>query len=185
MKKDIKKEDFKNKEETAEEISEEIQEDIEEIVSEEENVQEDLTGKVQQELEEQKDKFLRLYAEFDNFRKRTVKEKTEMYGNATADTVAEILPVLDTFERAVNADCSDETYKKGMLMLFEQMKKSFEKIGVEEINALGEEFDPNFHNAIKNIETEEFESGKVCQVFQKGYKYKEKLIRPAMVAVAE
>jgi molecular chaperone GrpE len=169
------------KEETAEEILEEVSEETEETVGEEE----DSEAKMQRALEAEKDKYLRLYAEFDNFRKRTVKEKTEMYTNATADTVSELLPVLDSFERAALADCTDETYKKGVVMLFEQFKNTFAKIGIEEINALGEDFDPNFHNAIKNIETDEYESGKVCQVFQKGYKLKDKLIRPAMVAVVE
>ncbi|GHU52221.1 nucleotide exchange factor GrpE [Clostridia bacterium] len=165
--------------------NENLDETTEEIFEEEIEQEEQAVPSFQELIEAEKDKYLRLYAEFDNFRKRTVKEKTEMYNNATVDVIAELLPVLDSFERAANADSTDETYKKGVVMLLEQFKNIITKIGAVELEPLGEDFDPNFHNAIKTVETDEFESGKVCQVFQKGFKYKDKLIRPAMVGVSQ
>ncbi len=137
------------------------------------------------ELAEQKEQYLRLFAEFDNFRKRTAKEKLETYGDATAKTVEQLLPVVDNFERAIDAPCTDAQYKEGMVMIFNQLRTCLEKLGVEEIEALGAEFDPNIHQAIKQAEAdEEYPENTVCEVFQKGYKLKERLIRPAMVAVA-
>ena len=136
-------------------------------------------------IEAERERYLRLYAEFDNFRKRTAKEKLEAYGDATARCIEQLLPVVDNFERAMEAPCSDAQYQSGMEMIFGQIKNFLEKLGVTEIEALGAEFDPNVHNAIKQGEaTEEFPEGTVCEVFQKGYKLQEKLIRPAMVSVA-
>ena len=137
------------------------------------------------ELAEQKEQYLRLFAEFDNFRKRTAKEKLETYGDATAKCVEQLLPVVDNFERAIDAPCTDAQYKEGMVMIFNQLKTFLDKLGVTEIEALGAEFDPNIHQAIKQTEAdEEFPENTVCEVFQKGYKLKDRLIRPAMVAVA-
>lgn len=137
------------------------------------------------ELAEQKEQYLRLFAEFDNFRKRTAKEKLETYGDATAKCVEQLLPVVDNFERAIDAPCTDAQYKEGMVMIFNQLKTFLDKLGVTEIEALGAEFDPNIHQAIKQAEAdEEFPENTVCEVFQKGYKLKDRLIRPAMVAVA-
>ncbi len=137
------------------------------------------------ELAEQKEQYLRLFAEFDNFRKRTAKEKLETYGDATAKCVEQLLPVVDNFERAIDAPCTDSQYKEGMAMIFNQLKTFLDKLGVTEIEALGAEFDPNIHQAIKQTEAdEEFPENTVCEVFQKGYKLKDRLIRPAMVAVA-
>ena len=136
-------------------------------------------------LEAERERYLRLYAEFDNFRKRTAKEKTEAYGDATARCIEQLLPVVDNFERAMEAPCSDAQYQSGMEMIFGQMRNFLEKLGVTEVEALGADFDPNVHNAIKQAEaTEEYPDGTVCEVFQKGYMLKDKLIRPAMVAVA-
>ncbi len=136
-------------------------------------------------IEAERERYLRLYAEFDNFRKRTAKEKLEAYGDATARCIEQLLPVLDNFERAMEAPCSDAQYQSGMEMIFGQMKNFLEKLGVTEIESLGAEFDPKVHNAIKQGEaTEEFPEGTVCEVFQKGYKIQDKLIRPAMVSVA-
>ncbi len=137
------------------------------------------------ELAEQKEQYLRLFAEFDNFRKRTAKEKMETYGDATAKTVEQLLPVVDNFERAIDAPCTDAQYKEGMVMIFNQLRTFLDKLGVTEIEALGAEFDPTIHQAIKQAEAnEEFPENTVCEVFQKGYKLRERLIRPAMVAVA-
>jgi len=156
-------------------------EEAEETAEEEEDAGDALAA----ELAEQKEQYLRLFAEFDNFRKRTAKEKLETYGDATAKTVEQLLPVVDNFERAIDAPCTDAQYKEGMEMIFSQLKATLEKLGVTEIEALGAEFDPNIHQAIKQAEAdEEFAENTVCEVFQKGYKLKERLIRPAMVAVA-
>jgi molecular chaperone GrpE len=181
MSEDIKNND--TEEILEEEFTEETDEEVEEI--EEEISGDSETKKLQSEIAELKDQLLRNRAEFDNFRKRTANEKTQMYNNATADCVLELLPVLDNFERSAETVTADEEYKKGVLMILTQFQNAFKKIGVEVIPALGEEFDPKFHNAIKTIETEEYESGKVCQEFQKGYKYKDKVIRHSVVGVAE
>lgn len=164
--------------ETAEDMTEETPEaDEESEVSAAESAEEA--------IEAERERYLRLYAEFDNFRKRTAKEKLEAYGEATARCIEQLLPVVDNFERAMEAPCSDAQYQSGMEMIFGQIKNFLEKIGVTEIEALGAEFDPNVHNAIKQAEaTDEYPEGTVCEVFQKGYMLKDKMIRPAMVAVA-
>ena len=135
-------------------------------------------------LAEAKDQYLRLMAEYDNFRKRTAREKTETYQNASVSCVLNILPVIDSFERSLEFECSDENFKNGMTMIFGQLKEFLTKMNVTEIEALGDEFDPNIHNAIQQLDGTDYESNHVCQVFQKGYMLGDKLIRPAMVAVA-
>lgn len=138
---------------------------------------------LEEELKKEKDNYMRLFAEFDNFRKRTSREKTEAYGDSAAKTIGAILPALDNFERALDAPCEDENFKKGVEMIFTQLNGILEKLGVTEIEALGAPFDPNFHNAIKQVESEDAESDTVCEVFQKGYKLGDRVIRTAMVAV--
>lgn len=140
---------------------------------------------LKKELEEEKDRYLRLYAEFQNYRNRTTKEKTESYNNATAKCVEEILPVIDNFERALNQECADKKYKDGMEMIFKNLINILNKMGVKEIESLGKPFDPKIHNAIQKVPSDEFESDTVCNVFQKGYTINEKIIRPAMVQVVE
>ena len=141
-------------------------------------------AKLEEELAEAKDKYVRLFAEYDNYRKRTAKEKTETYSNASAKCIEDLLPVIDSFERSLEFECSDENFKNGMSMIFGQMKEFLNKMNVTEIEALGAEFDPNFHNAIQQLDGTDYASNHVCQVFQKGYMIGDKLIRPAMVAVA-
>lgn len=141
-------------------------------------------AELEEELQEAKEKHLRLFAEYDNYRKRTAKEKTETYQNASVKCIEQLLPVIDSFERSIEAECSDENFKNGMVMIFGQMKAFLEKMNVTVIEALGEEFDPNFHNAIQQVESSEYDSNHVCAVYQKGYMLGDKLIRPAMVAVA-
>ena len=137
------------------------------------------------ELEAEKDRYLRLLADYENFRRRTEKEKLSLFGDATAKSIELLLPVIDNFERAIDAPCSDEEYQKGMKMILEQLEGLLEKQNVSVIDALGKPFDPNIHQAIKREEaTEEFPENTVCEVFQKGYMLGERLIRPAMVAVA-
>ena len=135
-------------------------------------------------LEDHKDQHLRLMAEYQNYRNRTTEEKKKIYGDAKADCIKSLLTVVDTFERAMDAACSDETYKKGIEMTFSQLQKALEQMGVKEIAEVGVEFDPNLHNAIKQMDDTDFEENKVCQIYQKGYLLGDRLIRPAMVAVS-
>ena len=135
-------------------------------------------------LDEANNKYLRLFAEYDNYRKRTAKEKNVTYQNASAKCIEELLPFIDSFERSLDAECSDENFKNGMNMIFNQLKDFLSKMNVTEIEALGAEFDPNFHNAIQQLEGTDYAGNHVCAVYQKGYMIGDKLIRPAMVAVA-
>lgn len=135
-------------------------------------------------LAEHKDQHLRLMAEYQNYRNRTTEEKKKIYGDAKADCIKSLLTVVDTFERAMEAACSDETYKKGIEMTFSQLQKALEQMGVKEIAEVGVEFDPNLHNAIKQMDNTDFEENKVCEIYQKGYLLGDRLIRPAMVAVS-
>ena len=135
-------------------------------------------------LADHKDPHLRLMAEYQNYRNRTTEEKKKIYGDAKADCIKSLLTVVDTFERAMDAACSDETYKKGIEMTFSQLQKALEQMGVKEIAEVGVEFDPNLHNAIKQMDDTDFEENKVCQIYQKGYLLGDRLIRPAMVAVS-
>ena len=130
------------------------------------------------------DSFLRLAAEFDNFRKRTIKEKEASYGNGKADAVAKLLPVYDNLERALNQPTEDAAYKKGVEMTMQGLIKIFEGLGVEVYGETGDAFDPNLHNAVMHIESEELGENTIAQVFQKGFKTGEKVIRFAMVQVA-
>ena len=139
----------------------------------------------QKELDSTKDAFQRTLAEYDNYRKRTAKEKTENFNLGKIQAVTTLLPVLDTLEFALNAPCQDESYKKGIEMVMNQAMNAFNSMGVEKIEAVGTEFDPNFHAAVMQEASEEFESGFVTKELQKGYKMGEKVIRPSTVVVAE
>ncbi|NAS17895.1 nucleotide exchange factor GrpE [Clostridium butyricum] len=139
--------------------------------------------KLQEELDTTKDTLLRLRAEYDNYRRRSIKEKEGIYSDAYVDVVKEILPVIDNLERAIAADGTLEDLKKGVEMTMKGCQDAFSKLGVEEIDATGE-FDPNFHNAVMHIEDESLEKNVVAEVFQKGYKKDDKIIRHTMVKVA-
>ena len=128
-------------------------------------------------------KYLRLLAEFQNYKKRTEKEKTDLYSYANEKIMTELLEVLDNFERALEQEAGDG-FKEGMELIFTQLTNVLTKAGLAEITALGEDFDPNVHNAVMAEETEEYESGKVSGVMQKGYTLNGKVIRPSMVKVA-
>ena len=130
------------------------------------------------------DAHLRLAAEYDNFRKRTIKEKEASYGNGKADAVAKILPIYDNLERALNQPTEDAAYKKGVEMTMNELVKIFTSLGVEIFGNVGDEFDPNLHNAVMHVENEELGENVIAQVFQKGFKTGEKVIRFAMVQVA-
>ena len=130
------------------------------------------------------DAHLRLAAEYDNFRKRTVKEKEASYGNGKADAVAKMLPVYDNLERALNQPTEDTAYKKGVELTMQGLLKIFSDLGVEVYGESGDEFDPNLHNAVMHLESEDLGENTISQVFQKGFKTGEKVIRFAMVQVA-
>ena len=132
----------------------------------------------------ERDAHLRLAAEFDNFRKRTVKEKESSYGNGKADAVAKMLPVYDNLERALNQETSDAAYKKGVELTMNELLKIFTGLGVEVFGNVGDAFDPNLHNAVMHIDSEELEENTISQVFQKGFKIGDKVVRFAMVQVA-
>ncbi len=136
------------------------------------------------EIKETKDKYLRLAAEYDNFRKRTAKEKEMTFGNATASAVSPFLAVYDNLERAVATPTEDESYKKGVELIFTQFCETLANLKVEIIDPMGEAFDPNFHNAVMHEESEDFEENTVSEVFQKGFKLGDRVVRPAIVKVA-
>lgn len=129
------------------------------------------------------DQYLRIAAEYDNFRKRTQKEKDLLYSHATAAAVSAFLPAVDSFERALSSPCADAEYQKGMQMILTQLQESLKKLGVEEIEAEGLPFDPELHNAVMQVESETLPSGTVAQVLQKGYKLGDKVVRHAVVQV--
>ena len=163
----------------------------EEVLEQEAEVAEEAPAETDAELERakaalaaQEDKYLRLAAEYDNYRKRTAKEKETLWIDIKADTASAFLPVYDNLERAVNQPTADEAYKKGVEMTMNQLKEVFSKLGITEIPALGEQFDPNLHNAVMHIDSEELGENVISQVFQAGFRYGEKVIRFAMVQVA-
>ena len=138
----------------------------------------------EEEAEDGDARYLRLLAEFQNYKKRVEKEKSGLYSYANEKIMTELLEVLDNFERALEQGETDG-FKEGMEMIFDQLGKVLEKEGLAEITALGEDFDPNIHNAVMTEETDEYESGKVSGVMQKGYTLNGRVIRPSMVKVAE
>ena len=141
---------------------------------------------LEKELADEKEKYLRLDAEYYNYRTRSLKEKQDAYDNALTKAVTEVLSVIDNFERALTAECADANFKKGVEMIFRQYTAILEKLGVKEIEAEGKPFDPNFMNAVQQIPAPDGqESGTVITVYQKGYKLGDKIVRHATVVVAE
>ena len=134
-------------------------------------------------IAERDDKYLRMAAEYDNFRRRSREEHIACYENALSDTVSELLPVVDNLERATLYD-DGEKVKEGLVMIEKSVKASFEKLGISEVGAVGEKFDPNLHNAVMHVEDDSFGEGEIVEVFQKGYKKGNKIIRFAMVKTA-
>lgn len=130
------------------------------------------------------DAHLRIAAEYDNFRKRTVKEKDAAYGNGKADAVAKILPIYDNLERALKQPTEDAAFKKGVEMTMTELVKILTGLGVEVFGEVGDSFDPNLHNAVMHTEDESLGENTIAQVFQKGFKIGEKVVRFAMVQVA-
>ena len=196
-----KEKEMENEEKLEEEVIEETAEESAEQTSEEtadaeaETAQQDAAAeekepelteeeKLRKELDESKDKYLRLMAEYDNFRKRSAKERLDLSATIKGNTIGEILPVFDNFERALAAETEDTNYKAGVEMIFKQFGDMLTKLGVEIIDPIGQTFDPNIANAVNQIEDENLGENEVAQVFQKGYKIGDKVIRYAMVVVA-
>lgn len=160
------------KEETAKETPEEKETDSKE-------------AQLQKQLDEKNDQLLRMAAEYDNFRKRSQREKDALYADCKASVIKELLPVIDNFDRVfANPDASFDDYKKGVEMTFKQFGEMLKKLNVEFFGEVGEEFDPNIHNAVMHTEDESLGENVITTVLAKGYKVGDKVIRPAMVAVA-
>lgn len=165
-----------------EEIDEEFEgESIEELKEKNSNILNE-NNKLNNELETLKERLLRTIAEYDNYRKRTSKEKEGIYTDACSDVLKHMLPVLDNLERAISAEGSFEDLKKGVEMTLKQFKGSLEKLGVDEIS-IDNGFDPNYHEAVMHIQDENYGNNEIVEVFQKGYKRGEKVIRHSMVKV--
>ncbi len=172
-----KKDNIPENEAAEEKVTETAKETAEEV--------KDPCQELKEELDRAKDQLLRTMAEYDNYRKRSQREKEAAYSDSKADVISEILPVLDNFERAaMNEDAPDEDYKKGIKMIFQQFDNVLKKLGVEPFGEKGDEFDPNMHNAVMHIEDEELPENTVAQVFAKGYKIGDKVVRHATVQVA-
>ena len=141
--------------------------------------------KVKNELSEKADRLLRTLAEYDNFRKRSQKEREQAYADSKALVLGSFIPVLDNIDRAsANGDASTEDYKKGVEMIFSQFTKIMADMGVEQFGEKGDAFDPNMHNAVMHIEDETLGENEIAQVFEKGYKLGDRVLRPATVQVA-
>lgn len=136
-------------------------------------------------IAELEDRVKRQMAEFENFRKRTDKEKSQMYDMGAKNVIEKILPVMDNFERGLESvpEGADKAFVDGMQMIYKQLSSELEKLGVQPIDAVGQPFDPNIHNAVMQVESEEYESGTVATQLQKGYTYHDTLVRPSMVGV--
>lgn len=176
------KKEKEKKTETAEETA--AEKETETVAEEPETEKKDENVvRLEKALEEEKDKFLRLYADFENYKKRTAAEKDAAYLNASAQTLAELLPVVDNLERALAAAEEENPLKKGVEMVLSQVNASFVKLGVEVYGEKGDVFDPNIHEAVMHGEDENLAENTVSDVFSKGYKIKDKIIRHAMVKV--
>ena len=144
--------------------------------------------KKDEQIEQLTDRVKRQMAEFENFRKRTEKEKSSMYEMGARSVIEKMLPIIDNFERGLDTvpeDEKDSPFTEGMRMIYKQMMTELEGIGVKPIEALGAEFDPEFHNAVMQVESDEYESGHVAQELQKGYMYRDSVVRHSMVAVVQ
>lgn len=140
--------------------------------------------KLQRALNESDERYLRVVAEYENYRKRTSKEKAEIYPRATADTVARFLPILDNFERSLDFDQSSEEFKKGIEMIDRSFKETLDSLGVELIGEVGEQFNPDIHDAVLHIEDPDLDENVVSMVLQKGYRLGDRIIRHAQVQAA-
>ena len=176
-------------EETVEntEVKEEntAEETVETVEENKEPTMEEKLEEAQKQAKDNLDKYIRQLAEFENFRKRSNSEKTAMYSNGVRDTVEKLLPVIDNFERAVEAaDDKEDPMYKGVEMILKQFMEILENLGVKEIPSKGEPFDPNVHSAVMHVDDESCDENVIVEVFQKGYTLGDKVIRPSMVKVA-
>ena len=176
----------KKKEEKMEEAVEQVTEEtaVEDVPVEEAPAEPTAEEKLQKQFDEEHDRYLRLAAEYDNFRKRSQKEREALYTDIKAETAGKFLPVYDDLARALENETSDEAYKKGVELTMNNLKKIMQTLGVEEFGEEGEPFDPNAHNAVLHVEDENLGENVVAQVFQKGFRIGEKVIRFAVVKVA-
>ncbi|HHZ06756.1 MAG TPA: nucleotide exchange factor GrpE [Clostridiales bacterium] len=169
-------------EKQTEATAEEVTEDSQEVAQEKKDSQ--LEG-LQKELESKQSAYMRLAAEYDNYRKRTTSEKASIYGDATAKAVNEILPVADSLEMALkSAENAPDEYKKGLELVCGQLLSALKKLNVEPFGEIGDEFNPELHNAVSKIDSEDLGENTLSMIFQKGYKTGDKIIRHAMVQVA-
>ena len=171
----------------AEDITQESEEDNEEASEDskdKKSSKKDKKNKAQEVIDELNDKVMRQMAEFENFRKRSDKEKTQMYDMGAKSILEKILPVVDNFERGLDAATDGDSFADGMKMIYKQLMTSLEEAGVKEIEAEGEEFNPDYHNAVMHVEDEELGENVVVEVLQKGYMYNDTVLRHAMVKVA-
>lgn len=162
-------------------------EENKEKVEEKETVatkQENEAVNLQSELDETMDRYKRLMAEFDNYKKRSLKERDSLYNSLVSDIVTSFLPILDNLEKAANTKTEDEGYKRGVEMVLKQFMDTLANFGVEAIETVGETFNPEFHEAVSSVEDDELESGTIKEEVRKGYKIGEKVIRHSMVVVA-
>ncbi len=174
---------MEEKEKTTTTAPEEQQEAAAEETNELETLKAELE-KLKKEKDELNDRYLRTLAEYDNFRKRSQREKDAVYGDATADAVKKLLPILDSFDRASNYECPDAEYKKGIDLIGNSIKEAFDQLGLKEIPALGEQFDPKFHNAVMHNDDPAYGENVITDVYRKGYTLGDKVIRFSMVVVA-
>lgn len=181
----MSKKESKQKQPDSEEIlTEETAPQQEQQTQEQQASQDKELDTLKEQMAQQEDKYLRLAAEYDNYRKRTAKEKESLWSDAKAETAGAFLPVYDNLERALKQETADEAYKKGVEMTMNQLKDVLSKLGITEIPALGEPFDPQVHNAVMHVEDESLGENTVAEVFQAGFQCGEKVIRFAMVKVA-
>ncbi len=173
-------------EETAADTAEAAAEETpaEEAPAEEAATEDSEAEKVAAELASVKDQLLRTMAEYDNFRKRSAREKDALRADIITTVTSQFLPVMDNLVRALEADCTDENYKNGVQMIYDSFMATLKELGVEEIESDGADFDPSLHQAVQRVDDSGLESGKVAKTFAKGYKINDKVIRFAMVAVA-
>ena len=144
----------------------------------------DKTAELEAQLAASNDRYLRICAEYDNFRRRSQKEKDSLYGDIKADTVQKFLPVYDNLERALKQSTEDEAYRQGGELIMSQFEQTLEKLGVTPIESLGQTFNPELHNAVMHVDDEEKGENEIVEVFQQGFKLGDKVIRFAMVKVA-
>lgn len=181
------KEAAENKESASEEVKEEVKEEAEKS-EEKEPSKKEKKDPLKEKLDELNDRLIRQVAEFDNFRKRTDREKAQMFEQGQGSVLEKLLPIVDNFERglaAVPEDEKDGAFADGMNKIYKQLTKQLEDLGVTPIEAVGKEFDPNLHNAVMQVESEEYESGIVAQELQKGYKFHDTVLRHSMVGVSK